>query len=112
MDVVCTIVDVTERQRTETLLRGGAAKLSGMLVRGQDTHSLLQKACMNLCDMREGGVIIGVWLKIGGEEIAPFALSDDDYQHLSSDRSAETSSGRPTRRRRLFPGILRESGGN
>ncbi|NQS78731.1 MAG: PAS domain-containing protein [Methanoculleus bourgensis] len=85
-DVVCTIVDVTERQRTETLLRG-AAKLSGMLVRGQDTHSLLRKACMNLCDMREG-VIIGVWLKIG-EEIAPFALSDDDYQHLSSDRSAE-----------------------
>ena len=85
-DAVCTIVDITERQRTETLLRG-AAKLSGMLIRGQDTHSLLRKACANLCNVREG-LVIGIWLK-AGEGITPFALSDDDYQHLSSDRSAE-----------------------
>ncbi|MCK8518347.1 PAS domain-containing protein [Methanoculleus sp. 7T] len=83
-DAVCTVVDVTERRRTELLLRS-AAELSGMLVRERDAHSLLRKACANLGGMREG-LVVGVW-QGRGERIAPFAISDENYLHLFSDRS-------------------------
>jgi PAS domain S-box-containing protein len=81
---VCTIIDVTERRRAEIMLKG-TTELSGMLVRERDVHGLLRKACMKLGCMREG-FIVTIWL--GREErIAPFAISDDAYLYLLSDRS-------------------------